>query len=64
MTTYNLIVVRFLRDVLPPYSSLEDRSSSETFVPLFQATRRHISEDSNLHNNGICYIMVFLASVC
>ena len=59
MTTYDLIVVRFLKDVLPPYSGLEDRSSSDTFVPVFQAARRHIPEDSNLRNIGICYIMVF-----
>jgi hypothetical protein len=64
VTTCNFIVVRFLRDVLPPSSGLEDKSSSETFVPFFQATRRHMPEDSNLRNIGICYIIFFLAPVC
>lgn len=64
VTTCYLIRVRFLRDVLLPTSGLEERSSSEKFVPVFQATHCHIPEDSDLRNIGICYIIFFFAPVC
>jgi hypothetical protein len=55
-------VSRFLRNAPTPSSgqksilSMEAPSPSETFVPIYQTTRRHIPEDTNIVTANSSYI--------